>query len=122
MKIMNNIITGVERLSILVITLLVITNILIGHKQLAYGIAIGGLLFTADYTSIRFIVKSLIEKKYSLGFGVFLLVIKLLILGLILVSLFLFAKVNIYGFIIGLTAVVIIIIGKGLKDKNHGTL
>ncbi|NIP30150.1 MAG: hypothetical protein GTN59_06190 [Candidatus Dadabacteria bacterium] len=119
---MNNIITGVERLSILVITLLVITNILIGHKQLAYGIAIGGLLFTADYTSIRFIVKSLIEKKYSLGFGVFLLVIKLLILGLILVSLFLFAKVNIYGFIIGLTAVVIIIIGKGLKDKNHGTL
>ena len=32
-------------------------------------------------------------------------------------SLFLFAKVNFYGFIIGLTSVVIIIIGKNLKDQ-----
>ena len=119
---MNNILGGVEKVSIVVIAIIAAGNFIMGESGIAYGVIIGGLLFTADYTSIRFIVKTLTEKKYNLNFCIFLLVIKLLILSAILIALFLFAKVNFYGFIIGLTAVVIIIIGKGLKGNNDGTL
>ncbi|MGH7885460.1 MAG: hypothetical protein ACRENO_07170, partial [Thermodesulfobacteriota bacterium] len=92
-------------------------NLIIGQKGISLGILLGGLLFTFDYTAIRFIVKLLTEKKYNLGFSLFLILIKLLILLGIIACLFLFAKVNFYGFIIGLTSVVIIIIGKSLKDQ-----
>lgn len=119
---MNKIFSGVEKIAVVVIVLMTLVNFFLGQTQIAYGILIGGLLFTADYMGIRFIIISLTEKKYSLGFSIFLLLIKLLILALMILILFLFAKVNIYGFIIGLTAVVIIIIGKGIKGNNDGTL
>ncbi len=114
---MNNIISGVEKIAIVVISLFSVINLLIGQKEIALGIALGGILFTLDYTVIRFIVISLTEKKYNIGFSLFLIALKLLILLGIIASLFLFAKVNFYGFIIGLTSVVIIIIGKNLKDQ-----
>lgn len=114
---MNNLISSVEKIALIVILLFSTVNLLIGQKEIALGIFLGGLLFTFDYTAIRFIVKSLTENKYNLGFSLFLIILKLLILLGIIVCLFLFAKVNFYGFIIGLTSVVIIIIGKSLKDQ-----
>lgn len=114
---MNNIISGVEKIAFAVIALFSIVNFLIGQKEIALGILAGGTLFTLDYTAIRFIVISLTEKKYNIGFSLFLIALKLLIFLGIVASLFLFAKVNFYGFIIGLTSVVIIIIGKNLKDQ-----
>ena len=114
---MNNIISGVEKIAFAVIALFSIVNLLLGQNEIALGIIVGGVLFTLDYTAIRFIVISITEKKYNIGFCLFLIAIKLLIFLGIVASLFLFAKVNFYGFIIGLTSVVIIIIGKNLKDQ-----
>lgn len=115
---MNNLVSGVEKIGIVVIALFSSVNFLIGQGEIAAGILLGGFLFLLDYTAIRLIVKSLTENRINLKFSLFLIVLKLLILLGITVCLFLFAKVNIYGFIIGLTSVVIIIIGKSLKDQN----
>jgi membrane-bound ClpP family serine protease len=40
----------------------------------------------------------------------------------IVVVLFIFAKVNLYGFFIGVTGVVIVIIGESLRGSKDGTL
>ena len=112
---MKNLELGVEKLSLAVTALLFAVNIAIGQREIAVGIAVAGVLFLLDYVAIRFIVRSLAENKYSLSFSIFILVIKMLALLAIIAVLLLFAKLNIYGLIIGLTSVVIIIIGKGFK-------
>jgi len=48
--------------------------------------------------------------------------IKLLIFVLIVASLIIFAKINIYGFFIGVTGILIVIIGHGLRGKLDGSL
>ena len=115
---MNNVITGVEKLAVITILIFSLVNVLIGQKEIAIGILASGLLFTMDYTAIRFLVKYLTEGNSNLAFTLFLIAIKLLILLGIITFLFLFAKINFYGFFIGLTVVIIIITGKGLKDYN----
>jgi hypothetical protein len=40
----------------------------------------------------------------------------------IVVSLFIFARINIYGFLIGVMGVVIVIIGEGLRGNKNGAL
>ena len=112
---------GVEKSSIIAIFILVIINILIQQKQVAIGIAVGGILFLADFIAIKFIVNSILTKRYSTQFSIFIFVVKLIILLAILLVLLKFAKLNIYGFIIALTAVVFVIIGSGLKGNKNGT-
>jgi hypothetical protein len=112
---------GTEKVALIVIVLLFTGNYLINQKEIAVGVAIGGILFLIDFVVIKFIVNSIITKRFSTQFSVFLFVIKLLVLLGILWSLLIFAKLNIYGFIIVLTAVVIVIIGSGLKGNNDGT-
>ena len=112
---MKNLELGVEKLSLAVTALLFAVNIAIGQREIAVGIAVAGVLFLLDYVAIRFIVRSLAENRYSLSFSMFILVIKMLALLAIIAVLLIFAKLNIYGLLIGLTSVVIIIIGKGFK-------
>jgi len=112
---------GTEKVALIVIALLFAGNYLINQKEIAVGVATGGILFLIDFVVIKFIVNSILTKRYSTQFSVFLFVIKLLVLLGILWSLLIFAKLNIYGFIIVLTAVVIVIIGSGLKGNNDGT-
>ncbi len=112
---MKNLDLGVEKLSLAVTALLFAVNIAIGEKEVAVAIAVAGVLFLLDYMAIRFVVKALAEKKYSLSFSIFILVMKMLALLAIIAVILVFAKLNIYGSMIGLTSVVIIIIGKGLK-------
>lgn len=106
---------GVEKLSLAVTGLFFAVNMLIGQTQVAVGVAVGGALFLADYVAIRFVVRALSEKRYTVAFSIFILVTKLLAFLGIVAALLLFAKLNIYGLLIGLTSVVIVIIGKGLK-------
>ncbi|MGI9553506.1 MAG: ATP synthase subunit I [Thermodesulfobacteriota bacterium] len=112
---------GIEKASIVAILLLVIVNLLIQQKQVAAGIAVGGILFLVDFAVIKFIVNSILTKRYSTQFSIFLFVVKLIILLAILLVLLKFAKLNIYGFIIALTAIVFVIVGSGLKGNNNGT-
>ncbi len=112
---MKNLNLGVEKLSLAVTALLFVVNIAIGQREIAVAIAVAGILFLLDYVAIRFVVKALAEKRYSLTFSMFILVIKMLALLGIIAVLLVFAKLNIYGLMIGLTSVVIVIIGKGLK-------
>ncbi len=112
---MKNLNLGVEKLSLAVTALLFAVNIAIGEREVAVAIAVAGVLFLLDYVAIRFVVRALAENRYSLAFSMFILVMKLLALLAIIAVLLLFAKLNIYGLMIGLTSVVIVIIGKGLK-------
>ncbi len=108
----------VEKVALLVLGVLSLVNILLGYPDVAVGIAIGGVLFTADFIAIKLIVKSILNKHSTLRFNIFLFVLKLILFLLLIGILLTFAKLNIYGFIIALTTVVIIIVGSGLK---HGT-
>lgn len=112
---MKNLSLGVEKVSLVVTALLFAVNIAIGEKEIAVAIVVAGVLFLLDYVAIKFIVRALAEKRYSLAFSMFILVMKMLALLAIIAVLLVFAKLNIYGLMIGLTSVVIVIIGKGLK-------
>ncbi len=106
---------GVEVLALAVIALVFAVNMAIGEQNIAIGAAAGGVLFLLDYIAIKFVVKSLTENRYSLLFSIFIVVLKLLVLVAIVVVLLMFAKLDIYGLLLGLTSLVIIIIGKGLR-------
>ncbi len=112
---MKNLSLGVEKLSLATTAVLFAVNFVLGQKEMAIAIAVAGVLFLLDYLAIKFVVKALSENRYSLGFSIFILVGKMLALLGIIAVLLIFAKLNIYGLMVGLTSVVIIIIGKGLK-------
>lgn len=113
--------TGTEKASLVVISILAAANYFMGEKEIAAGIIVGGLLFTADFIAIKLIVNSLTTKNSSAAYNIFLFLIKLLILLLVVGVLLLFAKLNIYGFFIALTAVILVITGSGLKGNKNGT-
>ncbi|HML95401.1 MAG TPA: hypothetical protein PKC29_08250 [Thermodesulfobacteriota bacterium] len=112
----------VEKAGLIVTALLVAVNYLIGSKELAVGTAAGGILFTANFMAIRFLVNAIIGKAYTTGFGIFAFVIKMAVFVAIVAAMFIFAKVDLFGFFIGVTGVVIVIIGVSLKGSKDGTL
>ena len=112
---------GTEIVSLIVIALLFAGNYLINQKEIAIGVVAGGLLFLVDFIAIKFLVNSMLTKRYTTQFNIFLFIVKLLILLGILMALLIFAKLNIYGFIIALTAIVFVIVGSGLKGNNNGS-
>ncbi|MCH8013212.1 MAG: ATP synthase subunit I [Candidatus Dadabacteria bacterium] len=112
----------VEKGGLLVTAILVAVTYLLGYQELAFGIAAGGILFTANFVAIRFIVNALVANSHPMGFGIFAVIIKMLIFMAIVVSIFMFAEINIYGFFIGVSAIVIIIVGESLRGGKDGTL
>lgn len=112
----------VEKSGLIVTAVLVIANALLGSSALAFGAAIGGLLVIANFVAIKFVASALIGNAYSKGFSIFIVLIKMATLVGIVVSLFIFTKINIYGFFIGVTGVVIVIIGENLRGNKNGTL
>ena len=91
---------GTEIVSLIVIALLFTGNYLINQKEIAIGVVAGGLLFLVDFIAIKFLVNSMLTKRYTTQFNIFLFIVKLLILLGILMALLIFAKLNIYGFIL----------------------
>ncbi|MGH7889974.1 MAG: hypothetical protein ACRENF_05425 [Thermodesulfobacteriota bacterium] len=112
----------VEKSGLIVTGLIIIANALLGSSALAFGAAVGGLLVIANFLAIRLVVGALIGNAYSKGFSVFIVLVKMAVLVAIVVSLFIFTKINIYGFFIGVTGVVIVIIGENLRGNKNGTL
>ena len=115
------IISRTDKTAFIVIVILAAANFFIGQRGIALGVITGGVIFIADFIAIRLIVNSLIGKTNTVAYNIFLFVIKLLVLLLLIGLLLVFAKLNIYGFIIALTAVVLVIAGSGLKGNKHGT-
>ncbi len=113
---------NVEIISIVVTTILAVVCYLVGSRELAFGVAAGGVLFTANFVAIRFVVNALVSKTSSTGFGIFAFIVKMAIFIGIVVSLFVFTAISIYGFFIGVTGVVIVIIGESLRGSANGTL
>jgi hypothetical protein len=112
----------VEKSGLIVTTILVIVNAVIGSSELAFGTAAGGLLFTANFLAIRLVVEILVRNSYPKGFSIFAFLLKMIILIGIVAVLFSFTDINLYGFFIGVTGVVIVIIGEGLKGSQNGSL
>jgi len=105
--------------SALIVTLIIVSiNALLGYRELALGSAAGGLLFTANIIAIRLIVSLLIGQEHNKGFSIFAIILKMTILIALVVSIILFTKINIYGFFIGITGVVIVLIGGGLRGNK----
>ena len=57
-----------------------------------------------------------------MGFGIFAFIIKMAVLIGIVATIFIFTEINIYGFFIGVTGVVIVIIGENLRRSTNGSL
>ena len=112
----------VERTGLAVTGALMIITYFLGWKDLAVGVAAGGILFTANFMAIRFLVHALVGKSHSKGFGIFAFVMKMAVFIAIVAGLFIFARVNLYGFFIGVTGVVLVIIGESLRGSKDGTL
>ena len=112
----------VERSGLAVTSILMVVCYFVGSRELAVGTAAGGILFTANFMAIRFLVNALISNSYPKRFGIFAFIIKMVVFIAIVAALFVFAKVNLYGFFIGVTGVVIVIIGESLKGSKDGTL
>lgn len=105
--------------SALIVTLIIISiNVLLGYRDMALGVATGGLLFTANVVAIRFIVNLLLDQKQTKAFSVFAIILKMILLVALAVGLFVFTKINIYGFFIGVTGVVIVLIGESLRGNK----
>jgi hypothetical protein len=112
----------IEKLGLVVTGILVIANALLGSRELALGVGVGGLLVVANFVAIELIVNILIGGAHSKGFSIFILLIKMAVFIAIVVVLLLFTKINIYGFFIGLTGVVLVIIGESLRGNKDGAL
>jgi hypothetical protein len=112
----------VEIISLIVTTILTVASYLVGSRELAFGVAAGGVLFTANFVAIRFVVNALVSNTSSTGFGIFAFIVKMAIFIGIVASLFIFTDMNIYGFFIGVTGVVIVIIGESLRRSTNGSL
>ena len=112
----------VEIYSLIVTAILVVINYLVGSPQMALGVAAGGVLFTANFVAIRFVVSALVSNSSSVGFGIFAFVIKMAVLIGVVATIFIFTEINIYGFFIGVTGVVIVIIGENLRRSTNGSL
>jgi len=113
---------NVEIISLIVTAVLAVVSYLVGSRELAFGVAAGGVLFTANFVAIRFVVNALVSNTSSTGFGIFAFIIKMAIFIGIVASLFVFTEINIYGFFIGVTGVVIVIIGESLRRSTNGSL
>ncbi|MEX1000264.1 MAG: ATP synthase subunit I [Thermodesulfobacteriota bacterium] len=112
----------VEIYSLIVTAILVVINYLLGSQQLALGVAAGGVLFTANFVAIRFVVNALVSNSSSVRFGIFAFIIKMAVLIGVVATIFIFTEINIYGFFIGVTGVVIVIIGENLRRSTNGSL
>jgi hypothetical protein len=86
------------------------------------GVAAGGVLFTANFVAIRFVVNALVSNSSSVRFGIFAFIIKMAVLIGVVATIFIFTEINIYGFFIGVTGVVIVIIGENLRRSTNGSL
>jgi hypothetical protein len=123
MDITKNLTLGrVEKSGIAVTGILVLVNLILGSHALAIGVAVGGLLVIANFLAIRLLVGALIGKAYTKGYSIFILLVKMLVLVALVVAFFLFTKLNIYGFFIGVSGVVIVIIGESLRGNKDGAL
>ena len=110
----------VEKAGLAVTVVLTAVCYIFGSKELAFGVIAGGVLFTANFMAIRFLVTSMVTSAYPKAFSIFVFIIKMLVFIGIVVSIFLLAEVNIYGFFIGVTGVVLVIIGESLRGGKDG--
>lgn len=105
--------------SALVVTLIIISiNALLGYRDMALGAAAGGFLFTANVIAIRFIVNLLLGQKQTKAFSIFAIILKMALLIALVIGLFIFTKINIYGFFVGVSGVVIVLIGESLRGNK----
>lgn len=112
----------VEKVGLIVTLILTAVCYVLGSSALALGALAGGVLFTANFMAIRFLVTAMLTNAYPKAFSIFIFIIKMLVFIGIVVSIFLLANVSIYGFFIGVSGVVLVIIGASLKGGSDGTL
>ncbi len=112
----------VEKQGLIVTAILMSINAFLGSRDLAFGAGVGGGLVLLNFLAIKLIVNVIIGGAYSKSFSVFVFLIKMFALLGIVVALFIFARIKIYGFLIGMMGVIIVIIGEGLRGNKNGAL
>lgn len=123
MKINSGSILGrIEKTGLIVTGIIALVNLLLGSPEIALGVVAGSILATVNFFTIKLVVRAIVSNLYSKGFSIFIIMVKLAILIAIVISLFVFTRLNIYGFLIGIMGVLIVIIGESLRGAKNGTL
>jgi hypothetical protein len=112
---MNLLIKRTYKLAIIILLPLSILSALIEWKRLPISILIGGILGLANLRGIARGIEGLIVKNRPTGMLVFFSLLRLTVLASILAILLIYKLVNIFGFLIGFTVVLIVIIKVGLS-------
>jgi hypothetical protein len=112
---MNLLIKRTYKLAIIILLPLSILSALIEWKRLPISILIGGILGLANLRGIARGIEGLIVKNRPTGMLVFFSLLRLTVLASILAILLIYKLVNIFGFLIGFTVVLIVIIKEGLS-------
>lgn len=110
---------GVEKAGLVVTALFSALCYFFGSPTLALGAAAGGLLVLANFYGIRVVVGIFLGGERSKKFVTFVIMLKMTTLVALVLGLFMFAKINIHGFIIGVFGVVLIIIVDSLLRGNE---
>ncbi len=108
---------GVEAAGVVVTVLVAAAAAVLGGRGVAAGTVAGGLLGVANFTAIRMVVGLVTGGGTSKGFALFVVGVKMAALLALVAGLFLFVRINVYGFLLGVTGVVLVIVGYSLRGK-----
>ena len=107
----------VEKYGLIAGAVIGVILMVIGSPGMAVGSLVGSVLVVVNYFVLRLLVGALIGGGHSTSYAVFITVAKLAVLVAIVLAVFIFAKINIYGFLIGVFAVVTVIFAEGLRGS-----
>lgn len=93
----------------------------LGYASLGLGVVVGGGLVVLNFFAIKLVVGVLIGRIESKRFAVFVMLLKMAAFVGLVLGIFLFTKVNIYGFLIGVLGVVLIIIAESMRGSANGS-
>jgi hypothetical protein len=92
----------------------------LGSSALAVGVVLGGGLVILNFLAIRMTVGLILGERRSKGGSLLIVLIKMAALVAIVLGIFIFARINIYGFLLGVIGVVVVIVAESVRGSRNG--
>ncbi|MEM4408457.1 MAG: hypothetical protein QXI19_06915 [Candidatus Caldarchaeum sp.] len=93
---------------------------ILGSLALAVGVVSGGGLAILNFLAIRMIVGLIVGEKRSKGGALLIVLVKMAVLVALVLGLFIFTRINIYGFLLGVIGVVFVVVAESMRGSKNG--